>query len=96
MDKFEILKEKLYNIRDYIMEMDIQDTDTKIYLQDIYRNHVEGLISAIDEKELPFSNGATLIGLIRGLSDYDELCSDEKLGKMAADADNYFCNECVK
>lgn len=94
MDKFEILKEKLNNMRNYIIEMDIQDTETKIFLQNNYKNYIERLISAIDKKTLPPSNGASLLGLIRGLSDYDEI--DKKLFEMAVDADNYFCNECVK
>lgn len=93
MNNYEILKEKLNNIRSYIMEMDVQDTETKMFLQDVYRGYIERLISAIDEKTLPPSNGAALLGLIRGLSDYDEI--DKKLLEMVADADNYFCYECT-
>lgn len=96
MDKFEILKEKLNNMRDYIMEMDVKGENTKVFLQDVYKGYIERLISEIDERTLPPSNGAGLLGLIRGLSDYDELCSDRKLFEMAVDADNYFCNECVR
>ena len=39
------------------------------------------------------SNGAVL-GLIRGISDYDELCNDNILWNLVTDADNYYSNEC--
>ena len=34
------------------------------------------------------------MGLIRGVSDYDELCADDTLWQLVTDADNYYCNEC--
>lgn len=92
MNNYEILKEKLNNMRNYIMEMDIKSVNTKSYLLDTYKVHIEDLISAIDEKILLPSDGATLIGLIRGLSDYEV---DDKLLEMAEDADTYFCYECT-
>lgn len=96
MNKFEILKEKLNNIRDYIMEVDVKSENAKVFLKDVYKGYIERLISAIDKRSLLPANGTAILGLLRGLSDYDELCSDEKLCEMAEDADNYFCNEFVK
>lgn len=92
MNKYEILKGKLEIINSYIDKMDIEDGSTNNYLQN-YRNYIEKLIIAIDKKTMRSSNGA-LLGLIRGISDYDELCSDEQLWNMVMDADNYYSNEC--
>ena len=39
------------------------------------------------------SNGAVM-GLIRGVSDYDELCADDTFWQLVTEADNYYCNEC--
>lgn len=95
MKNYEILKGKLNNMRNYIMEIDIKSANTKSYLLDNYKVYIEHLISAIDERAFPPSRGASLLGLIGGLSDYDELCADKKLCEMVEDADTYFCHECT-
>lgn len=40
---------------------------------------------------MPLSNDV-LFGLIRGISNYDELCADKKLCEMVEEEDTYFCH----
>ena len=47
----------------------------------------------VRERDIEDSHGA-LMGLIRGLSDWDELCADKELRQLAHDADMYYKKEC--
>jgi predicted RNase H-like nuclease len=58
-----------------------------------YKEYVNELIIAIQNRTIRNSNGAVM-GLIRGVSDYDELCADDTFWQLVTDADNYYCNEC--
>ena len=92
MDKYEILEKKLKKISMHIDEMNINDEATLKYLIQ-YKDYVNKLISAVQKKAIRSSDGAVL-GLIRGISDYDELCADNILWNLVTDADNYYSNEC--
>ncbi len=92
MNKYQRLKEKLKKIEVYLKSLEIKDEATKNYIN-YYEEYISKLIVAIDKKTIQPSNGA-LLGLIRGISDFDELCSDEKLWKLVQEADNYYSNEC--
>ena len=92
MNKYQMLKEKLQKINTYLNTLEINDETTKNYLK-CYKEYISKLIVAIDKKTIQPSNGA-LLGLVRGISDYDELCSDEELWKLVQEADNYYCSEC--
>lgn len=92
MNKYEILQSKLDEISKHIDTIHSEDTTTMNYLKQ-YKDYVDRLIVAVKERTIRNSNGA-LMGLIRGISDYDELCADEILFQLASDADNYYCNEC--
>lgn len=92
MNKYQELKEKLKKIDAHLENLEIRDEATKIYLKS-YQDYISKLIVAIDKKAIQPSNGASL-GLIRGISDYDQLCSDEELWKLVQEADNYYSNEC--
>ena len=58
-----------------------------------YKEYVNMLIVAVQNKTIRNSNGAVL-RLIRGISDYDELCCDDEFWKLVTDADNYYCEKC--
>lgn len=93
MNKYQKLKEKLQKIDARLRQLEIKDETIKIYLKS-YHEYISKLIVAIDEKTIQPSNGA-LLGLIRGISDYDELCSDKELWKLVQEADNYYSDECT-
>lgn len=92
MNKKEILIKKLIKIKKYINIMQVSEIATKIYLKK-YKEHLDKLIYNIQNDLMPNSNGA-LMGLVRGISDYEELCKDDKLGDLALEADMYYSNEC--
>lgn len=92
MNKYDILEGKLTSISKYIDTMCLENKATKEYLKQ-YKEYVNKLIFAIQNRTIRNSNGAVL-GLIRGISDYDELCGDDMFWQLVTDADNYYCNEC--
>ena len=92
MNKYDILERKLIAINAYIDTMSLERNATKEYLKQ-YKEYVNKLIIAIQNRTIRNSNGAVL-GLIRGISDYEELCSDDVFWHLVVDADNYYCNEC--
>lgn len=92
MNKYETLEKKLIAITTYIDTMYLESMDTMEYLKQ-YKEYVNELLSAIKNRTIRDSNGAVL-GLIRGISDYDELCNDNILWNLVTDADNYYSNEC--
>ena len=92
MNKYDILEEKLTSINAYIDTMHIENKATIKYLKQ-YKEYVHKLIIAVQNRTIRNSNGA-VIGLIRGFSDYDELCADDVFWQLVTDADNYYCNEC--
>lgn len=92
MSKYEILQSKLVKISKYIDTIQLENGTTMNYLKQ-YKEYVDRLVVVVEERTIRNSNGA-LMGLIRGISDYDELCADEVLWQLVTDADNYYCNEC--
>ena len=92
MNKYDILEEKLTSINAYIDTMYIENKATIKYLKQ-YKKYVNKLIIAVQNRTIRNSNGAVM-GLIRGVSDYDELCADDVFWQLVTDADNYYCNEC--
>ena len=85
MNKYDILEGKLTAINAYIDTMCLESNATMEYVNE--------LIIAIQNRTIRNSNGAVM-GLIRGVSDYDELCADDTFWQLVTDADNYYCNEC--
>lgn len=94
MDKYKTLAKKLNNIIIYINNMEVRYEGSREYLLK-YKIFIEKIIQEIDEKTIVDSKGAPL-GLIRGVSDYDEICADDRLWKMLYDADKYYSQECKK
>lgn len=94
MDKYGVLAEKLDNILAYINSVHIKNEGTKRFLV-MYKAYINEIIVALNNRAMPNSDGA-LMGLIRGLSECDELCNNDKLWKMVGDADIYYKNECKK
>lgn len=92
MNKYEILESKLTRISMHIKAMNLNDEASIKYLSQ-YKDYVDKLISAVQKKTIRNSDGAVL-GLTRGISDYDEICADEILWNLVTEADNYYSNEC--
>jgi len=92
MNKYDILEGKLTAINAYIDTMCLESNATMEHLKQ-YKEYVNELIIAIQNRTIRNSNGAVM-GLIRGVSDYDELCADDTFWQLVTDADNYYCNEC--
>ena len=92
MNKYDILEGKLKAINEYIDTMCLESNVTIEYLKQ-YKEYINKLIIAIQNRTIRNSNGA-LMGLIRGISDYDELCADDVFLKLVKDADNYYRKEC--
>ncbi len=92
MNRYDILERKLTAINVYIDAMYLKNNATMEYLKQ-YKEYVNKLIIAIQNRTIRNSNGAVL-GLIRGISDYDELCADDAFWQLATDADNYYRSEC--
>lgn len=92
MSKYEALENKLSEISKYIDTMQLENEAVMNYLKQ-YKEYVEKLIIAVQQRTIRNSNGAVL-GLIRGISDYDEICADDEFWHLVTDADNYYCEEC--
>ena len=92
MNKYEILENKLIKISKHINEIQLENEAVMNYLKQ-YKEYVDRLIIAVQKRTIRNSNGAVL-GLIKGISDYDEICADDVLWNLVTDADNYYCNEC--
>ena len=94
MDKYEILENKLLKISKYLNVMQLRNETSINYLKQ-YKEYVNKLIVAVQKRTIRNSDGA-LLGLIRGISDYDEICADDVFWNLVTDADNYYCNECKR
>jgi hypothetical protein len=92
MNKYEILENKLAKIIEHVDTMQALSDASMNYLKQ-FKQYVEKLIIAIQNKTIRSSEGAVM-GLVRSISDYDEICSDEVLWNLVTDADNYYCKEC--
>ncbi len=92
MDKYELLEKKLIKISECIDDIKLENKISMEYLVQ-YKEYVERLIHASHEKVIRNSDGA-LLGLIRGISDYDDICSCDELWNLVADADNFYSKEC--
>mgnify|MGYP006903097901 CR=1 FL=1 len=85
MNKYDILEEKLIAINAYIDTMHLENNATMEYLKQ-YKDYVNKLIIAIQNRTIRNSNGA-MMGLIRGISDYDELCADDAFWRQRHQAE---------
>lgn len=94
MDKYETLKKKLNNILEYMDNIKMDNNGIRECLLE-YRESVLERIKSINNKTIRDSNGA-LFGLVREISDFDEICKDIQFLKMLADADRYYRDECYK
>lgn len=92
VNKYEVLEEKLNNVKKSIAKMKVSGEATRKYLVQ-YDKYVDELIAASREKKLSDSHGA-LMGLMRGLSDYDELRKNDDLWEAACEADDFYSKEC--
>lgn len=90
MDKYASLEGKLHAIKKRLGEIKVNGIATKSYVVD-YERYVDELVH---NRKIRNSNGA-LLGLGRGLSDYDELCSNGELLEDVWEADNYYSRVCV-
>ena len=88
MSKYEVLEEKLYNIKKSIAKIKVSNEATRKYLVQ-YENYVDKIIVASHDKKLHDSHGAFL-GLMRGLSDYEELGKNDDLWEAACEADEFY------
>lgn len=93
MDKYASLERKLSEIKKCLGELVVYGDATKSYVVN-YERYVDDLIELVHNRKIQNSNGA-LLGLGRGLSDYDELCSHDELFKAAYEADDYYSKVCV-
>lgn len=94
MSKYDILESKLVSIKEYINTMQLFDESVNSYMMR-YRHYLDELINATRNRTIRDSKGAVL-GLVRGISDYDEICDDDILWKLLTEADSYYSKECVK
>lgn len=92
MNKYKVLETKLKKISNHIDEMRLKDETTIKYLMQ-YKVYVDQLIDAVQKKTISDSNGAVL-GLIKGISDYDELCMDNELWNLVTDTDIFYSEKC--
>lgn len=92
MNRYDVLEKKLKKVKECINKIEINSETVKKYLVQ-YEKYVDDLILATQEKRIRNSNGA-LLGLIKGISEYDELCSCDELWFCVQDAENYYMNEC--
>lgn len=92
MSKYDILETKLTNISKYLDKVNIDDESTAEYLR-YFKEYVIKLIEAVHKRNIRNSDGAVL-GLVRAISDYDELCADKILWSLVIEADLYYSKEC--
>lgn len=92
MDKYEVLEEKLNSVKLCVIKFQTDTKSVKEYLHR-YEEYLDKLILATHEKKIRKSNGA-LLGLMRGISDYEELCSDDELWSCVQEVERYYSNEC--
>lgn len=92
MNKYEALEEKLNNVKKNIGKMEVSGETTRKYLRQ-FEKYVDELIVASREKSLRDSHGA-LLGLMKGITDYDELRNNDDLWRAVYEADTFFSTEC--
>lgn len=92
MNKYEVLEEKLNNVKECIAKMKVSSEATQKYLAE-FEDYVDRLIVASHEKKICNSDGA-LLGLMRGISDYDELCANDELWISVREADIFYSRNC--
>ena len=92
MNKYEMLENKLAKISKHIDNMNLNNETSIKHLRK-YKVYVNKLISAVKDKTIKNSDGAAL-GLVQGISDYDEICADNIFWYLVTDADNYYAHEC--
>lgn len=93
MNKYETLENKLRTIKECLSDVEIIGGATKIHVVH-YERYLDDLIKRVHNREICNSNGA-LLGLIQGISNYDELCSCDRLWESVQEADNYYSRVCI-
>lgn len=71
---------------------EIVDESKKAYL-DNYKKGIENIVKQLENDTLPASNGGVM-GVMRGISEYDSLAIITPLYDAAYDVDLYYSNEC--
>ncbi len=92
MDKYKELKKKLLKLSKQIEKTKVSNDASKECLKRC-KEYVDELIIKADEKSIKSSNGAVL-GLTKGVSDFDEICSNNDLMNLLSDVDVYYSKEC--
>lgn len=93
MDKRqELLKKLKILIKEIDEAMHVVD-DEKIKYLDSYKSTIESVIAKLQDGILPSSRGG-LIGVMRGISEYDSLASIKALYDAASDVDLFYSKEC--
>ena len=93
MDKYKVLEKKILYLKECVDNASPSNDRTKQYLVRYAQILNETLLS-IRDKTISDSNGS-MLGMGKGLSDWDELCSNHELVKAAYDVDEYYRYECV-
>ena len=71
--------------------MEVEHETSREYLL-IYKDFVKKILQEVKCKFIAGSQEGNL-GLIRGISDYDEICNDNGLWNLLCDAENYYKSE---
>lgn len=94
MDKYNNLYDKLKRLKKEIdlAVAQVEDDYTKDYLKK-YQKNIIRLMDMTKSKSIKASNGG-LIGVLRAISEYDDLSAIDSLYNAAYDVENYYSNEC--
>lgn len=96
MDKYNALYEKLNALK---METEtaisqIDNDEVREYLNK-YKENIVRLMNLTNNKSIPDSKGG-LLGVLRGISEFDDLAAIDSLYNSAYAAENFYSNECKK
>lgn len=94
MDKYINLYNKLKRLKKEVdlAVAQVEDDYTKDYLKK-YQKNIIRLMDMTKSKSIMASNGG-LIGVLRAISEYDDLSAIDSLYNAAYDVENYYSNEC--
>ena len=94
MDKYNNLYEKLEKLKKEVDSAiaQIEDEYVKDYLKK-YENNIIRLMDMTNSKSIKASNGG-LLGVLRAISEYDDLSAIDLLYNAAYDVENYYSYEC--
>jgi len=87
MDKYDQLALKLEKALQVLDALESSDHATIQFLNS-YREYIEGIRRKAINKDIPTTGGA-LIGLLRWLSDYDELADNDELWRQISEIEKF-------